>query len=492
MKRIASIVAAVLMGVAAVVALDLPVRTINGVEYYYYEVKKNETVYGVSLRLGISRADIVRHNPAAADGLRRGTTLYFPVAEYAGEETDDIDRDATTAPADISSAITGGGTLTAGEIPAPAPVVEEKTSLVEIMLPFGAENAEPSRRNLHFIDFYKGFLIAADTLCDRPGRIVVDARDFTANIPDSLLRRASVLIAPDDAAAMPELARRAAECGTYVLNLFDTRDTLFMTNPYVMQANIPAISMYAKAIEGLFERYPDCVPVIVRNTSGRNEKDPFTAALASHCRRRAIEFMQIDYEGNLVTADLAPLASARRYVLVPSSGSLAEFNRFAHVVANYRATLAGENALALEADTLGAVADMPAKSLEVFGYPDWLAFRGEAEELLHTLGATIYSRFYDDAMSFASRNINDDFRHWYGRPMIESVPSQGLLGYDAGCYIIRSLQNSGGTFDPETARPYTGIQSTFRFERVGGGGYVNTALYIITYLPDGRMEARVI
>ncbi len=481
--------AAAFLCVLALYALDLPIRTINGVRYYYYEVRKNETVYGVSQRLGISRADIVRHNPAAADGLRRGTTLYFPVAEYAGNDADDID--SPELPATALPPMPPSSPMTEIAEPAPAPVVEEKTSLVEIVLPFGADSAEPTRRNLHFIDFYKGFLIAADTLCDRPGRIVVDAREFDPEIPDSVLRRASVLIVPDDA-ALPQLAARAAETATYVLNLFDTRDTLYMTNPYVMQANIPAISMYAKAIEGLFERYPDCVPVIIRNISGRNEKDPFTAALISHCRRRAIEYLQISYEGNLVTSDLAPLAAPRQYVLVPSSGSLAEFNRFAHVAANYRAHLAGENALAAETDTLGISEAMPAKTLEVFGYPDWLAFRGEAEELLHTLGATIYSRFYDDAMSFASHNINEDFRHWYGRPMIESVPSQGLLGYDAGCYVIKSLQRGAGRFDPETAPDYTGIQSTFRFERVGGGGYVNTALYIICYLPDGRMEARVI
>lgn len=485
MKRIAAILAAAVLAAATATALDLPVRTINGVQYYYYEVKKNETVYGVSQRLGISRADIVRHNPAAADGLRRGSTLYFPVAEYAGDEPDDIDA-APVPPAGLAPT----GDTSASEA-APAPVVEEKTSMVELALPFGLGAPEPSRRNQHFIDFYKGFLIAADTLCDRPGRIVVDARDYSAGVSDSILRRVSVLIAPDDA-GFADLARRAADAGTYVLNLFDTRDTLYMTNPYVMQANIPAISMYTKAIEGLFELYPDCVPVIVRNISGRNEKDPFTAALASHCSRRAIEYLQITYEGNLVTADLAPLASARRYVLVPSSGTLTEFNRFAHVVANYRATLAGESALAAETDTTGIAGDMPIKSLEVFGYPDWLAFRGEAEELLHTLGATIYSRFYDDAMSFSSRNINDDFRRWYGRPMMESVPSQGLLGYDAGCYIIKSLQNAGGHFDPEYTPEYRGIQSTFRFERVGGGGFVNTALYIIRYLPGGRMEARVI
>ena len=67
----------------SVMALDLPVKTLNGTKYYYYKVKKNESVYGLSKKLGMSRDEIVRHNPAAADGIKKGMTLYFPYDEYA-------------------------------------------------------------------------------------------------------------------------------------------------------------------------------------------------------------------------------------------------------------------------------------------------------------------------------------------------------------------------------------------------------------------------
>ncbi len=106
--------------------------------------------------------------------------------------------------------------------------------------------------------------------------------------------------------------------------------------------------------------------------------------------------------------------------------------------------------------------------------------------------ATIYSRFFDDYDNFTSRIIENEFLRWYGTPMIESVPSQGLLGFDAGCYIIKNIRANNGNFRPEYPFEYRGVQSTFRFERVPGGGFVNTALYIVKYLPAGRLSARVL
>ena len=132
------------------------------------------------------------------------------------------------------------------------------------------------------------------------------------------------------------------------------------------------------------------------------------------------------------------------------------------------------------------------QKIGVFGYPDWIAFRSEAEDMLHSLEATIYSRFYDDYDSFSNRTLSSEFMRWYGAPMIESVPSQGLLGFDTGNYLIRNIRACRGEFRPEFTQEYRGVQSTFKFERVPGGGYVNTALYIIKYLPAGMMSSRVL
>ena len=58
---------------------DLPIKSIDGTSYYYYDVPQKETVYSLCHKLGISKEEIIKHNPSVADGLKYGTTLFFPV-----------------------------------------------------------------------------------------------------------------------------------------------------------------------------------------------------------------------------------------------------------------------------------------------------------------------------------------------------------------------------------------------------------------------------
>lgn len=60
---------------------DLPVKTINGKKYYYYEVQPQETVYSLCHRFGVTREQIVRYNPSVEDGLKAYQVLLFPVEE---------------------------------------------------------------------------------------------------------------------------------------------------------------------------------------------------------------------------------------------------------------------------------------------------------------------------------------------------------------------------------------------------------------------------
>lgn len=514
-KGIRAIIITLAAGIAGLnaAALDLPVKTVDGRQYYYYHVEGRQSVHGISKRLGLSKEQIVSCNPSVADGVRPGMTLYFPVEDFA-----EVESPATTPTEESAApepAQTTPGVHDADEsnpilnVQDPADVeegelMEENATETEsrrapaltVALPFNLDGDRDARSSRYALDFYKGFLLAADTLAERSGKLDIIALDYSgdAALPDSVLRAPNVVIAPESE-SLDSLARRCAEHGTYLLNLFAVRDTSYMTNPYMMQANIPAEIMYAKATSGLLSEYEGYVPVIIRNKQGRNEKEPFTQYLAAYLESNGMPYLQIEYDGSLVSAELAPLEADQSvdYVIVPSSGTLAEFNRFAHVIKNYRD---GRVATALSAETTDENGNAPQEAshqkIGVFGYPDWIAFRSEAEDMLHSLEATIYSRFYDDYDSFSNRTLSSEFMRWYGAPMIESVPSQGLLGFDAGNYLIRNIRACRGEFRPEFTQEYRGVQSTFKFERVPGGGYVNTALYIIKYLPAGMMSSRVL
>ena len=58
---------------------NLPKTTVAGHEFYYYETRAGESIYDIAAKLGVTKDDIIKNNPDAADGIDPGMRLYFPV-----------------------------------------------------------------------------------------------------------------------------------------------------------------------------------------------------------------------------------------------------------------------------------------------------------------------------------------------------------------------------------------------------------------------------
>lgn len=563
-------------------ALDLPVKKVNDRLCYYYVVRRGDTVYSISKSLGLTREQIVGSNPSAADIVKAGDILYFPVAEYnkdgkpihiAPDETQtrpiepgiayhkvkkgetlygisrqykitvdriiELNPDATNgikagqelrlpsedgsgssasapqpvlnmpvqseavkseaieprpAPADVITTpikqfeVTGDLTPVNPPTTVSEPIDDENDDeteisvadprpVISVILPFMLDDETTSRKASLYTEFYKGLMIAADTLSNRGDTVTIvtydcgDSIERLKNILASASPRPSVIIAPDDQASIAAIASSPVAADAYVLNVFSVRDTLYQTMPNVLQANIPQRAMYHKAVDAIRRYFEDATPLILRNESGPNEKQEFVNYLTERYRESGKEPVELVYDGALLTASLqeAMSDSVSRYVIIPTSGHLNEFNKFSHVVKKLREQ-----------------SEDPSR-ISVFGYPDWTAFRGDAAEMLHTLNATVYSRFDIDENSLDYRNINDAFQRWYGSELMNAVPSQGILGFDTGLYLIRNIRANDGIYNPEGS-PYSGAQSSFDFKRAEGdnAGYYNDELYIIRFTPDGR------
>ena len=58
---------------------NLPQTTVGGNQFYYYDVNAGESIYDIAAKLGVTKDDIIKNNPDAADGVDNGMRLYFPV-----------------------------------------------------------------------------------------------------------------------------------------------------------------------------------------------------------------------------------------------------------------------------------------------------------------------------------------------------------------------------------------------------------------------------
>lgn len=561
--------------------LDLPVKNINGKQYYYYVVKKGDTLYSLASRFNITRNDIVSNNPGAADMVRTGQTLYFPVDKYgdgkhvavapvttaedhvtqddvvihrvakgetlygisrsygitvesiialnpgseAGVKAGSTLRIPTAASAGDSDVVTDVETVAETEQPAAsgAIVAADETqseavaeepgtetfnatdaeaqeedyegnsedsvivrngqvgpASIAVLLPFMLESETPGRQAMLYTDFYKGLLVAADSLSDRGDSIRIYAYD-TMNDPgrvralleDTLVSGASVIIAPSEETQMAEIFGAVNPEKTKVINVFNVRDSSYVSTPASVQTNIPHRRMYDHARQAIEFYFPDFIPVILRNESGRSDKAEFVAYLTEAYRAKGVEPVEIVYDGALLASQLQDIPdNGSRYLLIPVSGSLAEFNKFSHAVSSARSAASDPSVYT------------------VFGYPDWTAFRNDAEQMLHSLNATVYSRFYYDDNGLDATGLNAAFERWFGSRAIEVVPHHGMLGFDVGNLIIRNIRKNDGYFNPENAE-YEGGQSSFRFVPAGDGqgGWFNDDIYLLRFNEgDGRVE----
>lgn len=555
-KRIFSILTVVLAGMS-LWALDLPVKEVNGKPYYYYVIKKGDTLYSLSTRFGITRQQLIASNPAATGLLKAGETLYFSVEEFGDGKPYVVEREPQEEPMPagrVEHLVKKGETLygisrrygvsqdqivelnprvrngvktgmiivipvaetqqeeavedsmtpqtvtvaeTDGAVPESDGAVPEsddeisddepaveltvaRESSIAVMLPFMLEAETPSKQALLYTDFYKGLLLAADTLSNRGDSLKIYAYDTMGDInrlksllSEAAVRDASVIIAPDDERHFALIADAVAGSDTKVINVFNMRDSLFRTKGNVVQTNIPHRLMYSKAFDAMDRLYHDYLPVILVNESGRSDKAEFISFIRNAYSQRGIEPLELTYDGALLNSQVETLPDdGGKYLIIPSSGALNEFNKFVHAIKTVRESSADK------------------RHIELFGYPDWTAFRGDAESMLHAVGATVFSRFYYSPDSFDTRSLNRAFDRWFGTDMMEGIPNHAVLGFDIGNMIIRNLFANDGRFEPLEGR-YVGVQSSFEFIRPGDSddaGFCNDDVYILRFGPENKVE----
>ncbi len=553
------------------VSAQLPVKSINGKEYYVYTVDKKETVYTVAEKLCIKRDKIVRWNPGAADGLRAGSKLYFPkedcpeLANFkeASESEPTVkalhaaDNDAETYTVGKSESLYGishktgvspdrllalnpglekgakagmvlrlkddaateSGTVKASDkssdmsqnknenkIPeAPEPtyslrpvnpeIVELSRETLEpeipnicLILPLGLDKAEEDRTAATFTEFYRGFLLGMEQA--RHGNMAarVTVLDAGTNgerasemVSSPAVADAAVIILPDQQNALNMIADKATDEGIYSLNFHNLRDSLYLTNPMLVQATVPSNSMNMEAarafVKMTLEQSPEgtaIYPVILRRENGKQDREEFINLISELYTSAGVNPVTISFDGTLTRDDLSVIPADVRPVFIPASGSAAEFNKIWASLLNFK-----ENMSLSNGDTM------------VIGYPDWLAFRGDTRTAVHKLRAVIFSRYATDTESESYEHVQSLYRRWYGTDMQDAIPSQALVGYDAARYVLANLKVNGGAFDPATETPQKGVQNIFNFVKAGEGeeaGFVNDYLYIIRFEADGKLE----
>lgn len=533
--KIKTFIMAVAMSILSINAsvYELPIKVVDGKEYYYYQVKPKETMYSLSHRFEMSQEEMIKYNPSLVDGLKSGAILYFPVDELSyidmpivhkvakGESVygiskqygmliDDLLRLNPSAKDGIKvgeelviKAATkkmvanvdvkqyeGNVDLSVECDPTLTTIKDYDTSVEEIaydeetiynvalFMPFMLNQETMNTATRTYLDFYKGFLLAADALKESGNKINVYAYD-TYNSIDSLknimeqpdIQTMNVIIAPPGNVSSVKTIANACDKSTAVFNAFYANDTTHLDKKNVIQANIVRDEMYDKAISWLVNEYSDYTPLIIGSPANKNRAS-MVDEIKSRYKAKGVEAKEIIFGRNLNLVNLDKLDKKTKYLVIPLSSSEKEFDKYIEALKEFK--------------------NLCTEDVVLFGYPEWITFKDTQRANLHALNTVVYSRFYFNETGNAEQEFTQKFLDVYKAPMKKSPPIQAVLGYDCGYYIINALREGNGNI-LDADLQYTGLQYTFDLENpTGEKGAENKSLYIIRYQLNNDVDVTVL
>ena len=474
--------------------VETPAEVAPASQVYQHTIKQGESLYGIAKAYGTSVDALLDANPTlSASSYRAGTVISIPNGAVIAETTPVAPVTTTPETTDVKPAETEKPVETVKPAETDKPVVADTPDItvvpdtaaqidassdinIAIMLPFALESTSTSKQAQRVTEFYKGFLLAADSLRNVKTHFHIKAFDIAdmAGLNKALaspeLAEMDVIIGPESDEMLAKIAAFTDKNNILLFNLFNIRSGLQETHPSVVQANIPTNLMNSRVIENFCEKYDGYTPVFLSPKAGKREKSEFVTALKKALAAKKIKYEDVTYSSNFKKDDFAAFNSKTKYVFVPLSATGAEFDHIATALRDIRRASASS------------------ANVAVFGYPEWITFRGTRLEQLQNLNATIYSRLYNDEKSIESKEISAAFQRWYGSQMENAIPVQGILGFDLGYYIISTMNRQHGSLNLEKASIGNGVQSSFSFKNLGEGkGWVNKAIYFIEFRPSGAM-----
>ena len=449
-----------------------------------YVVGKKETLYSIARAHDITVHELEEVNPGLTT-IHEGQILNLPPtasvsknppAQPASETAQSV-TPAGEAPATSHPSTPEATDVVAIEETSPLPTAEaepvkpaRERSAVALMLPFMLEESTPGKTAQRYTEFYKGFLLAVDSLRSSGRPITVGAYDTGGSLDKTRallskdeMKDYAAIIAPDDAACLATVANFGMANDVAVINVFVPRDELYLTNAMMYQSHLPSSEMTPKAAEALADRLSYSSPVFIELKDGGSDKAEFVTELKKTLDKRGIAYSDIEVTGRLTPENLEGLKTNGNYTFIPSTSRQADLNKIMPGLLEWQ-----EKAVT--------------PIVKLMGYPEWITFRGETLSNMHKLNTVVYSRFYADDDAARTRDIEDKFRRWYGGEMESTIPRHGLLGFDMGMYLLQNL-------DSLQSGSYDGVQNGFAFRKTADSrGAANSVLYLVHFRPGGVTE----
>ncbi len=454
---------------------DFPVKT--------YTVRPKDTLYSLSKKYKVSVDDIIKVNPKAIN-LGIGDKLYIPDSvaikkELKKKEAEKI-KAQTKKYSDLAQqAFAKNDEAVQDEIDTLATILDSELEVdfdfddevitknyqgdfkVAILLPFMLDAPKRDASMERFVDFYKGCIIAADSLSKLGFNIDIHAFDIgkthsqiTSVLSNPVLKQMDLIIGPAYQSQVSYVAKFAQDNKIRTVIPFSSNVPEITTNKYLYQVVSPQKEQFPTLSEKFCEMFKDKHVIISQTASITTyNKSGFTDLLLPQLTKNNIEYTFIDDHKIASKIDsISALVEKEIIFLTPSSNEVL-LNKL------------GEQ---LELVT--------SKKVSVFAFPEWSGYQIDELYSLPVYSFTSYYTNYQDARTKRFFNL---FIDKFGVPSVQQTPNYALFGFDIFQFFIWNMNSYGKRFDKHLEYiNHKGIQMNFAFTKMNIGGYSNLGVIL--------------
>ena len=442
----------------------------NLAQMIYHNMKSGETFATIAAQYNITPSDLQKLNPSVKKP-KKGKNLIVPqysatqkVGNIATIDIDELRQYYNTRINDIYRKLVDEQ--------------RKKTCNVAVVLPFQLHKEDAPKQAHLYTDFLKGFMVAMDSLgytASRKINVKVYDTKHNLNVTDSLLAlpvmsEMNFIIAPNEPKQLERINKFAIDNGITVLNCFSTKADDFKDNANVLMTHTPTPSMVATLCQWMQQRFNDCTFIYLED-AGNQGTDMFTL-IKENVSQNGMHAMTLQV-GSELTFDAVSnrLNPGTHYVFVPTTSSKALLKKILPALKQVKSER-------FDCD------------INLLGYPEYVLYLKDSQPDLMAVDTYMFSRFFN-AKGFRTRNVEASYAKWYGGTMLESYPHMGLLGFDTGAYLLKTLGN--GIAIDENTEVYKGIQTGFKFGSADGiSGLINQAITLVHFSPDKKIESFVV
>lgn len=427
-----------------------------------HKVEKKETIFSISRQYGITQEELMAANPELrTNKLKKGSFLFIPYAK----------SESPAAPAAPAAAPTNEELFNQSR---PAVAHGGKHLKAALLLPFTGANGSKDEEQVRMLEFYEGFLLAADSLKRQGVSMDIYTYDTKGSqqvvkqlIAGPQLKEMDVVFGPNQTEATQALAEFARKNQTRLVVPFANKVEEVFSNPYVYQVNTPQSYLYSEVYEHFIRRFGK-TNVVFLSDGASKEKDEFLKGMKEELKANGIAFRQVQLDGEVDgTKVIAAMDTLRQNVFIPTSGSNTALIRLLPHLTLVRR-------------------EHPNFDMHLFGYPEWQTYTSEHLASFYELDTYFYSSFYTNNLFPEAIRFIYNYRRWYSKDMRNTFPKYGMLGFDIGYFFLKGLTEQGNKLEEQLDQVrVVPIQTGFKFERVNNwGGFINRKVFFVHFTND--------